>query len=120
MGEGLEVWPLQIRAEDLPDALGARKLLEADEARAVAKQSTARPPMRGFSGQRRLAHAAHRVQHDGAVRVVLLVGVFASTLCARTTEPPYGKSRKSSRYVPAKVFGITSSERESKPGSAPC
>ncbi len=82
MGEGLEVWPLQIRAEDLPDALGARKLLEADEARAVAKQSTARPPMRGFSGQRRLAHAAHRVQHDGAVRVVLLVGVFASTLCA--------------------------------------
>ena len=67
-GELLELRPGEVGAEHLHHAVGAGELLEAEEARAVAEQAAARPPVCGLGGERGLAHAAHGMQHDAAMR----------------------------------------------------
>ncbi len=66
-GELVELFPRHVTAEHLHDALGAGELLEADEARAIAEQPAARPPIRRLGGERGLAHAAHGMKHDAAL-----------------------------------------------------
>ena len=120
-GTLVEFRPLAVFAEHGDHAVGAGELLEADEARAVAEQAAARPPLRGLGGQRGLAHAAHRMEHDAAVpakqpfQLVQLPGPALEAILRRTREAARLAVLRR-RPEPAPAAGVLGVERTHEGG----
>lgn len=91
--ELVEVLAGDVATEDLYDALGAGELLEAHEARAVAEEAAARPPLGRFAGERGLAHAAHGVHDDAALVSWPAQRTFERQQLARAAVEAIGRRR---------------------------